>query len=189
MVNRSSKDDESSEVLDAREAARYLRINEQTMRRLARERELPAFKVGGSWRFNKSSLERWAARQEEKQRGRLVLVIDDEDTVRTVIRRSLEPQGYQVETASGGAEALDALQRHGADLIFLDLKMPKMSGPEVLSKIRENWGAIPVVILTAYPESELVEKMLEFSPITLLAKPAHPEKIVAVTNQILHPEE
>ncbi len=177
----------TDDVLDAREAATYLRINEQTVRRLARESEIPAFKVGGSWRFKKSSLDRWAGSQEMRPKGRAlrVLVVDDEESVRDVVRRSLEREGFEVATAAGGEEVLPMLSEKPPDLVFLDLKLPHMDGPSVLKRIRDEWGGIPVIILTGYPESDLMQRALEHAPITLLAKPSTPSQIILTVNAII----
>ncbi|HLV00025.1 MAG TPA: response regulator [Acidobacteriota bacterium] len=174
-----------SDVLDAREAAQYLKINEQTVRRLARDSEIPAFKVGGSWRFKRSSLDRWASSQELRQTRRNVLVIDDEEAVRTVLKRALEREEFRVETVASGEEALAKLQDGGPDIIILDLKMPGMDGPEVLRHIREQKEDVPVIILTAYPESTLMERAMQYGPITLLSKPASPDLVVATVRKAL----
>ncbi len=177
---------ETDDVLDAREAAQYLRINEQTVRRLARDNEIPAFKVGGSWRFKKSSLDRWAVSQEmrPKTRGRRIIVVDDDEQVRHVVRRSLEREGFTVATASGGKEVLSMLDEDPPSLIFLDLKMPDVDGPTLLRKIRVAWGAVQVIVLTGPPESDLLERALEHGPITLLAKPSTPSQIVQAVQGI-----
>ena len=93
------------DVLDARDAAAYLRINEQTARRIARDNEIPSFKVGGSWRFKKSSLDAWTGMQEQRSQGTVkrILVIDDDPGIRRVVQRSLERDGLTVDTAQPGA--------------------------------------------------------------------------------------
>jgi CheY-like chemotaxis protein len=81
-----------------------------------------------------------------------VLVIDDEEPVREVLRRFLKQAGYEVKLAPDGATALQLVHSGAApDLIVLDLMMPVMSGFEVLSALRVHpeWSHIPVVVLTA----------------------------------------
>ena len=166
------------EVFDAREAAGYLRINEQTVRRLAREGVIPAFKVGGVWRFKKSVLDKWAESQGMPRTGGRVLAVDDEQPMLELLRRILGKEGFSVETTGSGKRALELIQQNVPDLVLLDLKIPDMDGPTVLEQIRRKWGDLPVVILTGYPESELVSQALKFSPITLLAKGAPDAQIV-----------
>lgn len=168
---------EDSDVMDVREAARYLKLNEQTARRLARSNQLPAFRVGGSWRFKKDALDSWAKAQMDSQSTKSVLVIDDEELMVDMVRRALVKEGFEVRVALGGAEALEIMRTHVPDLVFLDLAMPEMDGPSILREIRLRHGAVPVVIFTGHPNGELMERAMEYTPVTLLAKPATPQRI------------
>lgn len=179
-----------SDILDAREAAEYLKINEQTVRRLARNGDVPAFKVGGSWRFKKDALDRWADGQQSPALSGSaghILVVDDEEMMRDFVRGALEKNGYRVTTAADGYEALQALDRATADLVFLDLKMPNLSGPDTLRMIRERHNDVPVVILTGYPDGDMVTEALEYSPITLLSKPCSVNQIIASARMNVRP--
>lgn len=171
--------DNTVEVFDAREAAGYLRINEQTVRRLAREGAIPAFKVGGVWRFKKSVLDAWAEAQGMSQTGQRILVVDDEEPILELLRRILTRESFSVETTTSGKRALEMIQQSVPDLVLLDLKIPDMDGATVLESIRRTHGDLPVVILTGFPDSELVSQALKFSPITLLAKGATDKQIVS----------
>jgi len=174
----------NDEVLETSEASRYLKINVQTVRRLARERQIPAFKVGGVWRFKRSSLDRWAGSQETRQQGR-VLVVDDEQMVRDFVREVIEREGHQVDVASDGEQALDLMEKAAPDLVLLDLSMPGMDGPATLAQIRKRWGNLPVAILTGYPDSKLMGQTLEFSPVVLLVKPVRRQQIVDTVTTML----
>ncbi len=178
---------EHKDLMDPHEAADYLSLNEQTVRRLARARTIPAFKVGGVWRFRKAELERWnghTPRGAHHTGHEKILVIDDEPQMGVVVRRILEPRGYTVLTATDGPAGLSLLAEQ-PDLIYLDLMMPGMLGPEVLRHIRQQMPRVAVVILTAYPDSTLMSEALLYSPITLLAKPFTSEQLVDTTVQIL----
>jgi len=80
-----------------------------------------------------------------------ILVVDDELTVRALLRDVLEMEGYEVTEAEDGPQALVALDQAKPDLVLLDIMMPGMSGIEVLSKIRTEMKMhdLPVVLLTA----------------------------------------
>jgi two-component system response regulator MprA len=79
-----------------------------------------------------------------------VLVVDDERAVRGSLRRALELQGYQVDLAADGAEALARLESNGQpDAVVLDILMPGIDGLEVCRRIRENGNEVPVLMLTA----------------------------------------
>jgi two-component system response regulator MprA len=79
-----------------------------------------------------------------------ILVVDDERAVRDSLRRALELQGYEVELAADGAEALAQLEANGQpDAILLDILMPGIDGVEVCRRIRQSGNAVPVLMLTA----------------------------------------
>jgi CheY-like chemotaxis protein len=81
-----------------------------------------------------------------------ILVVDDEAPIRRLYKEELEEEGYEVELAASGEEALEKLDNARPDLVTLDLKMPGMDGLEVLQKIRERDTKLPVIICTAYGE-------------------------------------
>lgn len=174
-----------SRLLNAHQAAAYLQLTPHTVRRLARSNEIPCFKVGGVWRFGKDQLDDWFDAKRLAGHGTTVLVVDDEEYMLYVMRRALEEEGFSVTTASSGAEALDSMGRSLPDLVLLDLKMPGMNGPEVIGEIRHRWGDLPVVILTGYPEGELVNQALQYSPITLLTKDALPAVVARTVKRQL----
>lgn len=177
-----------SDMLNVHEAAEYLRVNEYTLRRLAREGVIPAFKVGRIWRFRKAALDQWAENQRKGMSNDLprVLVIDDQEPARRFITDILEPEGFAVEVAESGARGLASLETRRPNLVFLDLLMPEMDGAEVLREIRTRFGDLPVVILTAYPDSEVMERTLPHSPVTLLAKPCTRDKILRCVRGLVH---
>jgi excisionase family DNA binding protein len=174
-----------TELLDAREAAAYLRINEQTVRRLAREKAIPAFKVGGIWRFRRDALTAWAESQQEEPFSTRVLVVDDDEVILQFAREALLASNYEVATAESGEAALRQVESFRPDIIFLDLMMPAMHGPEVLAVLREEGCEIPVVIITGYPDSQLMAEALHYSPFTLLAKPFTAEQVEAAVQAAL----
>jgi two-component system, chemotaxis family, chemotaxis protein CheY len=79
-----------------------------------------------------------------------ILVVDDDDDVRTMIRVLLSGEGYAVEDAADGLEALRHLRSHPPDLVLLDLMMPRMSGEDLMSAMAadESLADIPVAILS-----------------------------------------
>ena len=176
------------DVLDARQAGKHLGLHEETMRRLARAKKIPAYKVGGVWRFNKSMLYRWAESQQISAGRRSVLVVDDEPDILAVIAQTLEPAGYEVTTVSRGAEALEFMRREVPAVVVLDLKLPDVSGAAVLKEIREKYGQVPVVIITGYPDSNLMAQALRYSPVTMLAKPFTPDQVLHAVRLVLGAE-
>jgi two-component system response regulator MprA len=78
-----------------------------------------------------------------------ILVVDDEPAVRTALRRALSPEGYDVDLAADGAEALDRLAAAPPDAVVLDVGMPRVDGLEVCRRMRQAGDRTPVLILTA----------------------------------------
>jgi len=83
-----------------------------------------------------------------------ILVVDDDAAVRESLRRALQLEGYEVELAADGAEALDRLKLDGAapDALVLDVSMPRLDGLEVCRRLRRGGSAVPVLMLTARDE-------------------------------------
>ncbi len=173
------------DMLDAKQAATFLQMHEETLRRLARERKIPSYKVGGSWRFSKSMLYRWAESQQVMPERKLAMIIDDESAIREYVTETLELEGFATQSASRGAEALSMIKRSVPDVILLDLKMPEMDGPTILRHIRESFGQIPVIIITGYPDSTLMAEALKYSPIMLLAKPFYQTNLIQTVKMAL----
>lgn len=83
---------------------------------------------------------------------RKILVVDDEDALRTVLSAELNSEGYDVGTAADGSEALAELQKDKFDLVLLDIKMPNMNGFEVLKVIKEKHQGTKVIMLTGFAD-------------------------------------
>ena len=81
-----------------------------------------------------------------------IMVVDDEENIRFLYKEELEDEGFAVELAQNGEEALEKLPDFKPDLITLDIKMPGMNGIEVLKRIREQDRRLPIVLCSAYGE-------------------------------------
>ena len=83
---------------------------------------------------------------------RKILVVDDEESIRELYRADLSDEGYEVELAMDGRQALVLLESFLPNLVTLDIKLPDIDGIEVLRRIREKNATIPVILLTAFGE-------------------------------------
>lgn len=113
-----------------------------------------------------------------------ILVIDDTKNIRLLLTKCLEHEGYQVETASDGQEALDMFKKSKYDLAFLDIKMSRLSGTEVLKSIREMGIETPVIIITAYATVKNAVECTKLGAVTYIQKPFTAEKIRAVLSEL-----
>jgi len=87
-----------------------------------------------------------------------VLLVDDEEEIRTLLGSFLESQGYQVVLASDGNEALDLVETEDPQIIILDLKLPGLNGIEVCKRLKEQekTRSIPVIIITGFGDNKLL---------------------------------
>jgi DNA-binding response OmpR family regulator len=81
-----------------------------------------------------------------------ILVVDDEESIRELYRAELADEGYEVDFAADGIQALRRLDAYRPDLVTLDVKMPGIDGIETLRRIREKDTTIPVILVTAFGE-------------------------------------
>ncbi len=102
-----------------------------------------------------------------------VLVVDDLEPARNMLRRLLTREGYEVVTAGDGQLAIEAIERHPVDLVLLDMAMPGMTGLEVLRHIRNGHSPadLPVIIQTAFTERQKMIEALEIGANDYVAKP------------------
>jgi two-component system response regulator MprA len=115
-----------------------------------------------------------------------VLVVDDERAVRDSLRRALELEGYEVELAADGAEALYRLDSNGQpDAVILDVLMPGVDGLEVSRRLRGKGNSVPILMLTARTEVESRVAGLDAGADDYLAKPFALEELLARLRALL----
>jgi DNA-binding response OmpR family regulator len=100
-----------------------------------------------------------------------ILVVDDEAPVREVLTEYFATEGYAVEAAGSGAEALTAVRGGRADLVLLDVRMPGLDGVQVLRRIREFDERVPVIMVTANEDVSLAKETLKLGAFDYVAKP------------------
>lgn len=111
------------------------------------------------------------------------LVIDDTKNIRMLLKTCLEIEGHDVYIASDGNEALDLMSSDKFDLIFMDIKMPKISGTEVLRKMRDLGISTPVIIMTAFGTVKNAVECTKLGAISYLQKPFTSEKVKNVLKE------
>lgn len=105
------------------------------------------------------------------QSSKLILVVDDEENIRELLRESLEDDGYRVIVAKNGQEAIEKVKAMNPDTILMDVKMPVMSGMDAFLKIKEFQPDLPVIFLTAFGTSDLAISAMKSGAYDYLTKP------------------
>jgi CheY-like chemotaxis protein len=101
-----------------------------------------------------------------------ILVVDDDAAIRRIAARALSSSGFEVLQARDGAAAVEILERVPAmQLVITDLRMPRMSGVELIRVLRERWPATPVVVMTGYSDERVIAGQLLGSTPQVIEKP------------------
>jgi two-component system alkaline phosphatase synthesis response regulator PhoP len=114
-----------------------------------------------------------------------VLVVDDERNIVELVQLYLRSEGYQVESAYDGREALEKISAIHPDLVVLDLMMPEIDGMEVTRRLRQSDSKTPVIMLTAKGEDEDKIAGLDLGADDYLAKPFNPKELVSRVRAVL----
>lgn len=114
-----------------------------------------------------------------------ILVVDDDENLRWVLQTQLEDLGYAVSTAAGGQEAIAAIERDPPALVLTDLKMPGLSGMELLDWIHLEYPELPVVIITAFGTIQSAVQAMKAGAYDYLTKPIDYEELGLVVKRVL----
>jgi DNA-binding NtrC family response regulator len=114
-----------------------------------------------------------------------ILVVDDEENAREGLSKILSKEGYRVETAANGKEAIDSLKRQRYDLVITDMRMPLMDGFEVLREIKKMDENIGVIMITAYGEVESYLEAMNMGAFEYINKPVRVNELKRVITKVL----
>jgi two-component system response regulator AtoC len=109
---------------------------------------------------------------------RRVLVVDDEENLRLVLRTLLKRQGYEVETAESGEQALALVDTFGPDVILTDVRMPKMGGLDLLATLQAKGNEATVIVMSAYGNVDLALEAIKAGAYDYVQKPFKHEEVV-----------
>ena len=167
-------------LMTVKETAAYLRIPLPTVYYLVQRGQLPAVQIGGRWRVKRDLLDRDVLRNKEEQAGApTVLVVDDDTGIQSMFKLFLKKQGT-------GREALTALNKQKFDLCFLDLQLPDITGDEIYKQAKALHPEMPIVIITGYPDSQMLDNILKHGPVTVLKKPLQVELLQQALKMLGH---
>lgn len=114
-----------------------------------------------------------------------VAVVEDEELIRTMLRFNLEKQGYEVEAFVSGEDFLARLDRGRYDAVLLDIRLPGMTGRDVLTRIRAQGVNVPVLMVTAMEDVGTVVATMEGGADDYITKPFHMEELLARVNAVI----
>ncbi len=116
---------------------------------------------------------------------RRVLVVDDEESLRLVLKSFLKRDGYEVEVASSGKEALSLVESFGPDFILTDVRMPKMGGLDLLSTLKAKGIETTVIVMSAYGNVDLAIEAIKAGAYDYIQKPFKAEEVLLTLRKAL----
>ncbi len=118
-----------------------------------------------------------------------IMIVDDDEDLRVILRDILCGEGYNILTASSGKEALEQIPEAKVNLVLTDLKMPGLSGQELFEKCSKHWPDLPVVILTAHGTVDEALEMIHRGAYDYIAKPYNTQDLLMRISRALEREE
>jgi excisionase family DNA binding protein len=175
----------SHSLLTVKETAEYLRIPLPTVYYLVQRGQIPAIQIGGRWRIKKISLDRDILR-EEKQGQPTVLVVDDDLGIQELFKTFLKKTGFNRVAVGTAKEAISSLRKQKFDLMFLDIQLPDEPGDQVYKTAKQLDPSLNIIVITGYPDSEVLDRILQISPVTVLKKPLKIEQLNQMVKMLGH---
>jgi excisionase family DNA binding protein len=163
------------------QAAKFLGVAQSTIRKWSDLGRVPAFYTpGGHRRYRRGDLEAFIAQSGPGQQssGPVVLVVDDDPRVREFVRVNLELAGYSVREAERAEEALAVVADQAPDLVLLDVVMPGTDGWQLLQRMQERHGSIPVIMFSGQVDEATAGEAARRGADDFVGKPFDPQQLV-----------
>ena len=170
------------------QAAKFLGVAQSTIRKWSDQGRVPAFYTpGGHRRYRRRDLETFLDRSGPGGRpsGPLVLVVDDDAGLREFVRVNLELEGYTVREASSAEDALDAIEDQAPALVLLDVVMPGVDGWQMLQRMQERYGSIPVIMFSGKVDPSTADDAEERGARGFIGKPFDPRQLIERAKQLV----
>jgi len=179
---------ESGNLVTPKEAANALRIPLPTVYYLIKQGKIPAMRVGGRWRIE------WGKLDPRRINGpvtsvRRVLAVDDDPAIHELFHLAARQVEGTVKVASSRQEALEFVKKERFDLVLLDLFLPDGRGDIAYEEIHEMNPTLPVVVITGYPDSDVLHRILAHGPVTVLSKPLRVEQVGEAIRKFARPRD
>jgi DNA-binding NtrC family response regulator len=114
-----------------------------------------------------------------------ILIVDDDESIRNVLATILEDRGYIVDSAGTGKEGIEKTNMHFYNLTFVDVRLPDMTGPEVLGKMRDTVPKMRKIIITGYPSLQNAVEALNNGAHAYIMKPFDMDKVLKIMDEQL----
>jgi excisionase family DNA binding protein len=170
------------------QAAKFLGVAQSTIRKWSDQGRVPAFYTpGGHRRYRRRDLESFLDRSGPggAESGPLVLIVDDDPRLREFIRVNLEPEGYTVREAESAEAGLSAIEDQAPDLVLLDVMMPNVNGWEMLQRMQERHGSIPVIMFSGKVDENALAEAPERGARGYIGKPFDPQQLIERAKQLV----
>jgi excisionase family DNA binding protein len=170
------------------QAAKFLGVAQSTIRKWSDQGRVPAFYTpGGHRRYRRRDLEAFLDRSGPggKTGGPLVLVVDDDARLREFMRVNLEMEGYSVREAASADEALEAIEDQAPELVLLDVVMPGVDGWQMLQRMQERHGSIPVIMFSGQIDANSASEAEERGARGFVGKPFDPQQLIERAKQLV----
>lgn len=162
-------------LMTAPELAKYLKVELRTVYRYLKDAKLPAIRMRGRWRFRKEDVDRWLVERAPLHAHRRaqprILVADDDEAFRELLSDLFQNRGYSIRGAGDGDAALALLREMTFDLLLVDLRMPGMSGIQLIRQAKKLQPDLRILVLTAYGAKESVIESLRLGVTDYIEKP------------------
>lgn len=116
----------------------------------------------------------------------LILAVDDEESIRNLIKYTFEPNDYEVITAENGKKAISILDNNPVDVIITDLLMPSMTGITLIREMKKRKSSIPIIIITAYGNTDMVKEIIAEGVFRLIEKPLDFDILIPIVKDAIN---
>ena len=113
-----------------------------------------------------------------------IMIIEDDEEMRSLLKDFPEEEGFETDSVSNGADALRKLSKDHFDLVITDIRMPGLTGLDILPRIRRLKPETPIIVITAYGSDDVRRRSLERGATTYLEKPIHLSKLRTVIREM-----
>ena len=118
-----------------------------------------------------------------------ILVIEDDEEMRSLLEDFLKDEGYEADSANNGSEAFHKLAKEPFDLVITDIRMPGLTGLDILSAVKKFQVEMPVVVITAFGGEEVYRRSIARGADGYLEKPIHFHKLKSLIHELISPKE